>query len=472
MHPLCHAVLKFIRKHDLVRPGHRISVAVSGGADSVALLRILVELRDELGTVLSVAHFNHKMRGAESDADEEFVRKLAALHDLPLTREADNVVSYATENKLGIEAAARKLRYDFFHRLLSAGNLDKIATAHTLDDQAETVLLKLLRGAGTRGLAGVFPSVGDHAGIVRPLIAVRRPEVEAYLRDLKQEWREDASNSDLRHTRNRLRHQILPELEKQVNPRVRETLAEAAEIARVEEEFWAEQIRPAFQQSWNEREDGGSLCVKLLREYPMAMQRRLVRAAGEALGLGLEFQHVEEVLALAKPGARASLPAHWIATLQDGLIRFQVGHVGAEDYVYPLLVPGRVSIAEAGVVIEAHLIESVNSSSDAACLISCQTVQELVVRNWRPADRFWPAHTKEPKKVKELLQDRHIVGREKKLWPVVASADDVLWVRGMGVGRQFQAKDGKGVLIRDTPINAAKGNSVSGVSAPGNVLQS
>src|SRR5689334_18758621 len=157
------AMLAYIRRHGLMRPGDRVGVAVSGGADSVALLRLLLEARAELGVVLSVVHFNHKIRGAEADADEQFVRELAGQHGLEFHCDSDDVPAFAEENKLSLEDAARRLRYFFFDRL-TGDSVDRVATAHTRNDQAETVLMRLLRGSGTKGLAGVYPGVGGWIG--------------------------------------------------------------------------------------------------------------------------------------------------------------------------------------------------------------------------------------------------------------------------------------------------------------------
>ena len=242
------AVLEYIRKHELLKAGDRVGVAVSGGADSVALLRLLLELRKEIGIVLSVVHFNHKLRGAESDEDEQFVAQLAQRHKLELHCESGDVAAYAAEKHLSLETAAREMRYQYFRRLLLEGRLNRIATGHTLDDQAETVLLKMVRGAGSRGLAGIYPRLSvrgsqfSDASIVRPLLGTRRKELEPYLLGLGQSWREDRSNRDLRHMRNRVRHGILPRLERYLNPAVREALAETAEIARAEEEYWETEV--------------------------------------------------------------------------------------------------------------------------------------------------------------------------------------------------------------------------------------
>jgi tRNA(Ile)-lysidine synthase len=461
VHKLPQTVLGYVRKHELLRAGDRVGAAVSGGADSVALLRILLELRHELGIVLSVVHLNHKLRAEESDADEAFVRALVATHGLEVICESRDVKSYAAEKKLSLEAGARETRYEFFRETL--GNLDRIATAHTLDDQAETVLMKLARGAGTRGLAGIYPEVSlKHSAlsirhsakaIVRPLLSVRRERVIEYLTELGQPWREDSSNRDLRHTRNRVRHGILPRLEENVNPAVREALAEAAEIARGEEEYWAGEVARLLSLVWERTEPGGRLSCDRLAQFGFAVQRRLVRAAGESLGLNLEFRQVEEVLGLTSEGSRASLAGGWVVSLQKGEIRFEVTSDAPSGYRYELSVPGEVLVSEAGITLQALRVESAGEGYNPEHLLDSKYASgSLVVRNWQAGERFWPAHTKEPKKIKELLQDRHITGDEKKRWPLVTSGDEIVWLRGLGVRRDLQAKDGSGVLIQVSEV--------------------
>jgi len=241
---LAKRVAKFIRVRELLRPGQRAAVAVSGGADSVALLRLFLELRTELGVVLSVAHFHHGLRGPDGDADAAFVASLAKTHDLELHEGSGNVREYAANKKLSVETAARELRLRFFEGLLRDGKADRVATAHTLDDQAETVLMKALRGAWTRGLAGIYLEQRLETGaIVRPLLEVRREELRSYLAEINQTWREDLSNADPAFSRNRVRASVMPVLRSEVNPAVDVTLAHLAEIARGEEEYWADQIQ-------------------------------------------------------------------------------------------------------------------------------------------------------------------------------------------------------------------------------------
>ena len=264
-----------------------MGVAVSGGIDSVALLRLLLELRHELGVVLSVVHFNHKLRGAESDVDEQFVAGLAREHDLEFHVDHDDVAEHAREQRISMETAARELRYGFFRHLLGNDRtadpqglkpgsivvpngtaeavpfpnskavpfptpthfLDKIVTGHTLDDQAETVLMRIIRGAGLRGLGGIHPRIfvededGNVSGeIIRPLLGIRRRELEQYLQNIRQPWREDSTNIDERFTRNRVRKLLVPLLQQEFNPAVAENLTELAEIARGEEDYWDNEI--------------------------------------------------------------------------------------------------------------------------------------------------------------------------------------------------------------------------------------
>jgi tRNA(Ile)-lysidine synthase len=467
VHELHQSVVGFIRKYELLHAGDRVAVAVSGGADSVALLRLLFDLRKELGIVLSVAHFNHRLRGAESDADEEFAGVLAKRLKLEFHLGSGDVKTYAAEKHLSIEAAARRLRYEFFDQLLEKKSVDRIATGHTLDDQAETVLLRLARGAGTRGLAGIYP--GRRASgirlqedrppsIVRPLLGTRRKDLEAYLESLNQPWREDGSNRDLRFARNRVRHGILPRLERTLNPAVREALAETAEIARAEEEYWQELLAVTLPRvctvSRGEQGAGVTLSSTSL-ELPLALRRRVVRAVSESMGLNLEFKHVEEILAVTDGTASgAALPHGWQA-FRRGSGTWIMNRLpeAAEDYEYVLPVPGKVVIPEAGITLEAALVPTLTGYNPQHCLDSSVLAGPLRVRNWRSGDRFWPAHTKGPKKIKELLQERRVLGVEKKLWPVVTSGDEIVWLRGFAVPAQFGPRESTAdaVMIREIP---------------------
>jgi tRNA(Ile)-lysidine synthase len=315
----------------LLRPGERVCVAVSGGADSTALLLALAEAnaglfqpeKAPLGIVLTAAHVHHGLRGAEADADEAFLRELCDCLRVPLTVfRVDTAARQAAEGE-GLEEAARELRYQALGGLMASGAVDVVATAHTLDDQAETVVMKLLRGAWTEGLGGISPvkqepgnskqETGTAGKIVRPLLCVRRAEVEAYLRERGQPWRDDSSNLDLSLTRNRVRHQLMPLL-REFNPAVETSLAAMAAIARDEEAFWQAEVARVLPQvvlpgrpvrgggravgtavgDWS-----GSIEIARLAAMPSALRRRVVRALAAAAGLRLTAEETTKVLALA-----------------------------------------------------------------------------------------------------------------------------------------------------------------------------
>ncbi len=463
MQSLTQRVQLYSQHHGLLKAGDRVGVAVSGGADSVALLRLLLELRQEMGLVLSVVHFNHRLRGVESDADEKFVADLAQSFHLEFHCDSGDVSGLAAASGLGIEASAREIRYQFFRRLVTEGTLNRVATAHTLDDQAETVLLRISRGAGTRGLAGIYPQLSVpgtqfSGSIVRPLLGVRRKDLESYLHEIGQTWCEDKSNRDLRFARNRVRHGVLPRLERALNPSVRNSLAEAAEIARAEEVYWQAKVEEVLPAIWDgERKE---LKAAVLAQLPLAMQRRGIRAAAETLELRLEFAHVEEILAVASGGEKsANLPLGWRAEQNKTGVVFRLNDAtdtAFTDYAYVLPVPGRVMVPEAGVRFEATLVRSSEkaeynrgNSLDPALLSG-----NLQVRNWRAGDRFSPAHSKSAKKIKELLQRRHITGRERQLWPVIVSGDEIIWLRGFAAPARLRAQENaaEALVIQEFPL--------------------
>jgi tRNA(Ile)-lysidine synthase len=473
VHALTERLLKTIRKQQSIRAGDRLAVAVSGGADSVALLCLLLELRAELGIVLSVAHVNHKLRGEEADEDERFVAKLARRHGLELHAFEASV---AGKQSSGIEAAARELRYGFLRQLAREGRVTKIATAHTLDDQAETILLRLFRGTGIRGLSGIHPRIvfeeqGQAYGeLVRPLLGLRRAALQEFLRERGQGWREDSSNRDIAFLRNRVRHRLLPMIGEEFGEAAIEHMGELAEIARAEEEHWG-RVHPEVRE-WGGGAGGDEprqaaplpgLAVAPLLALRLAAQRRLVRAWLEmyAPDLSISFRLIEEALELAQgslkgsltrrpAGRKLELPGGWSLVRRDSqhgrelVLELELlGGCGeVADYEYALAVPGVVEVPELGACIEARVVDAraVPEEERGELLDPGRMPKELVIRNWRAGDRFWPEHRAAAKKVKELLNDRHATGVEKKLWPVaVAEGCGLIWVRGFAVPAAVRA---------------------------------
>jgi tRNA(Ile)-lysidine synthase len=500
-------LLAKIRRHNLLKPGDRVGVAVSGGADSVALLRLLLELRDELGVVLSVVHFNHQLRGAESDADQTFVEELARHHALEIQVGSENVSQQAAAAKKSIEHTARDLRYRYFESLICKGTLNKVATGHTLDDQAETVLMHVIRGTGLQGLAGIRPQldvddVGEQVcgAMVRPMLGIRRREVEAYLRKHGQSWREDSSNSDVRFTRNRLRRELMPALETRFNAEVAGALGTLSEIAQGEERYWEEKIEelrrsicqfeppqwgPRYStliqagEKWRPPPPPDPVVIERMRQpgpltmditidagrlsaQPLAVQRRLIMHLGKSALIPMDFAHIEAVLDLAGPGVpsgkQLTLPLGWRAERQGDTLQLLTPDLRGPDrfpfgYEYHLAVPGSVAVWERACVIEAVPVELSTEPRDS--LYACERLpSQLLIRNWRPGDRFHPAHTKSAKKVKELLSEKRVPEGERKGWPVVVAGDEVIWLRGFPVPSKFQPATNAqaAILIRESPL--------------------
>jgi tRNA(Ile)-lysidine synthase len=479
VHALAELLLKTIRKQSSIRAGDRLAVAVSGGADSLALLGLLLELRSVLGVVLSVAHVNHRLRNQESDEDAEFVSRLAHrhelemhLHEAPLISNRKSVAS--SEVISGIEAAARDLRYAFFRQLARESKVSKIATAHTLDDQAETVLLRIFRGTGIRGLSGIHPRIifeeqgRAYGELVRPLLGFRRAALIEYLREQKQSWREDSSNQNLAFLRNRVRHRLLPMISEEFGEAAIEHMSELAEIARAEEEHW-KYVHPEV---WPQREaTSGSaghdaplpiLAIEPLLALPLASQRRLVQRWLElsAPDVRISFRVIEDVLELARAssGKTFELSESWIlrhARSELLLETMPEGRTaGTLGYEYPLQLPGTVEIPEVALRVDAQVVDTASvPENDYRQLLAIETApKQVLIRNWRAGDRFWPSHTAAAKKVKELLSDRHLTRAEKKLWPVaVAEGQGIIWMRGFAVPEAFRAPAGstKAIWIRE-----------------------
>jgi tRNA(Ile)-lysidine synthase len=310
-----------------IQPGDRLAVAISGGADSVALLLTLdaanTTPRESLGVGLSAIHINHRLRGEESNADQQFVEDLCISLDIPLhLYQADIPERIATTSE-GIEEAARNARYEFFSTLLNSGHADAVLTAHTLDDQAETVLMKLLRGAWTEGLSAIHPLLTQPKGkILRPFLQTRRAEIESFLKSANQPWREDSTNTDTTFTRNRIRHELLPQL-RTFNPSIDQTLANLAELAREEESRWQAELTRILPQlllpgkpvrgggravSTTPGEASISIELDRLRALDPALRRRVLRAAARRLGARLTFDETARLLALA--GLRTGATLH------------------------------------------------------------------------------------------------------------------------------------------------------------------
>ena len=433
----------------LLRPGLRLAVGLSGGADSVALLRALAERSRELGLVLHAAHLHHGLRGKEADGDLDFARSLAAQLGLPFHEARVDAGASARENAETIEEAARRLRYRWFRQLMASGEVEAVATAHTRDDQAETVLAKFLRGAWTEGLSGIHPVITFPEGrILRPLLSTTRAEVEAYLGSLGQDWREDSSNRHLTFTRNRIRHELLPLLEGW-NPQLREHLTQMAQLARDEEAWWQAELARLGPQilmygrpvrgGGRETNDDLALDVSRLAALPPALQRRLLRFAAEQLVTAVDFPATEALRNLAltgRAGQKLQLAQGIRAERTARELRLAVvpvapaGNAAAEPAPeYTVAIPGEIAAPAFGLRLRIELMDAAGNLPASQERLSAAGVATL--RNWKPGDRVRLRFSSAPRKVKEVLERLKVTGSSRSYWPVLELDGHIVWMRGV-----------------------------------------
>jgi tRNA(Ile)-lysidine synthase len=481
--------------------GHRVGVAVSGGADSVALLRLLHRLQDDLGITLAVVHFNHALRGAESEADAAFVRELAGVLQLDFLAAREDVGREAVRQRWNLEDAARRLRYAFFERVIAAGEATRIAVAHTADDQAETLLAHLIRGTGPTGLGGIHPVVG---AIVRPLLGTRREILREYLRAHGQRWREDSTNQDLQRTRARIREQLLPVLERDFSGAIVDHLSELARFAREEGIFWDALAEDRVQALAQTDEEGIRIAVHSLlapltlgtsgrenlapakcNEFgPLrVLTERLIRrlyevVRGNRRELGAD--HVEQVVHLASgpsSGHHVELPGGIIVRRNFGELIFsrsetirQLGGGGtaqeASAYQYVLRLPlcgtETVSIPELGKCFRLKLIDWLVPESDTkrdACALDADLLRSpLILRNWRPGDAYRPRGRRRDLKLKRMFLARRVPSEVRTMWPVLESGGRVIWAQGMPAAEDFRARENTrtGVVIEEQGLESGR----------------
>jgi tRNA(Ile)-lysidine synthase len=451
-----------IERYRMTAAGKRVGVAVSGGADSVFLLRAL----RELGLAAVVLHINHGLRGPESDADEAFVRELAGRFDLPAR------VFVAPRAAGNIEQEARRFRYDFFLKQIAEGVCDVVATGHTLDDQAETVLYRFVRGAGTAGLSGILPVTPS--GIIRPLLDLRREDIRAWLAERNIPWREDHSNTSAEFARNRIRLQHMPELAASLNPALPDVLASTASWALAEEEYWSGELDRLESQYFIFRPEIILINTKPFLEIPVAAQRRLLRRGILRVRGSLraiDFRHVEAIrslMATREGSGRIQLPDLDIYRSFDWLRLAPVGFDSRieRDFEAPLDVPGRTALPERRIVIEMELVSARDVYNDSVQGLDWDRCTgslpfgELRLRNWRPGDQYQSRGRSAADKIKTLFQEFRVPLWDRRTWPVITRAaaglnepDTILWTRKFDVAREFAAgPDSRKILMINEPV--------------------
>jgi tRNA(Ile)-lysidine synthase len=431
-------VSRFILEGQLLLPGERILVAVSGGPDSIALLSILRELAGRWNWTLGVAHVNHSLRGSEAQEDLEFVGTMAEQMGIQFLYRTVPPGTLGTPGR-SLEEEAREARYRLLEEMRAEFGGSSIAVGHHRGDQAETVLAALGRGAGPGGLAGMCPRTGR---IVRPLLCLEREEILSYLQEKGLAYRVDSTNEDRRYLRVRIRKEVLPLLEKWVNPSIVKALCRTAEICHLEDDYLQTQVERLWPEVGEVSAEEVRICGEKYRTLHKAMRLRLLRRAYELASgstKSLEHVHVEAMDRLAmSPGREKYLDlprkVRFILSMGD-MIMERTERPTTRSFSYPVEIPGLIEIPEAGVLIKWEISREripphVVAHGQGAIMDLDKLEAPFLVRSPKAADRMRPKGLGGSKKLQDLLMDAHVPRRKRWTVPVVEDAKGIIWVVG------------------------------------------
>lgn len=438
--------IKYVKQHHLFEENSHLLVAVSGGIDSCVLLHLLLQIRHRYPVRISVGHYNHSLRGMDSDADEEFVAELAQSHSLPYFSAKGDVCQYAADKKISIEMAARECRYQFLHQTAEAISADYILTAHNADDQAETVLQHLIRGSGPRGLAGIRPKKNR---IVRPLLFAPRKEIENYARAHKIHYREDASNYDTTIQRNQLRHDLIPHLEENYNKSIVEVLSRTAENFGELDDYLEDEAQKALARCIKQR-DKNKIILDIFKffTYFNFLKKYMLRAAIQEVGsdpnqLTFEiFRQIDALLAKQNPESVLSIDEHTVLCVTTSEI--YIGH--AFERLQPIEIkeiPGRYKLGTGWIFeIKADskpLIQKLKEAGPSEEWIDSDLLERPIrIRPLEKGDRFLPIGFGKSKKVADFLSDQKVPIYERGRIPILTSGKNIVWIGGIRLDDRFK----------------------------------
>jgi tRNA(Ile)-lysidine synthase len=462
-------IKKTLVDHKMVEPGDTVLLGVSGGPDSVALLRGLIELKQELNIELAIAHLNHSARGDESDRDAQFVESLGGTLQIKTVIEKIDVPAEQLSSKSSFQETARDLRLDFFQRTMSQMGANKIALGHTSDDQVETVLMNLLRGSGLKGVGGMSPVRSPY---IRPLFYCSRSEVVGFLNDREFSYCQDSSNKKSDYLRNRIRLELIPFLQEKYNPRITENLFESSGIFRAENDYLETLGNHEFDRVVSRFGDSNTLNmdIEYFATLPLALKRRLVRKGIQSVKGDLRrisFSHIQEVLHLfekSQKGKRIDLPDNLEALCLGDRVEFKRilesnssilsdDERETSDWVRPLSIPGETPVEKAGLTLKAEIVDPsgtgfIDDQGNQAFLDFDKTGGDLVVRFFQAGDRLRPLGMKGTKKLKSLFIDEKVPQEIRSSIPILTTGDnDIIWVYGMRIAHTYRVTSGTNKVL-------------------------
>lgn len=441
---------KTIAHYDLLQKGDRVLVAVSGGPDSVALLYALLEIKDEFDLDLCVAHLNHKLRGRESDKDQKFVKNSAQKLDLKFFSKSIDVKKEAKKMKLSLEEGARLVRYRYLENLADKIKADKIAIGHQADDQAETFLMRLLRGAGGLGLSGIPPRRGK---IIRPLIETRREEIEKFLKEKSQSYRTDSSNLLPNYFRNKIRLSLLPQIKKNFSPRIVDILTRTSDIISLQQQYIEKKCEEILRFICKTKmKDKIVLDLKKFINYDISLKREMIRLCVKELNrdsTDLSFDSIERILDLIqkeKSGRRVKLTRNTWAEVTGGNLAIYIEK--KKQHAYPISLPGEKNLRSLGMRIRSEIIsrsslpEKIKSKGEEVAFLDWEKLKgPFTLRSRKPKDKFKPLGMQGTKSVADFLIDMKVPRYERDEVMLLTTRGKIAWIVGYRISDEFKVTD-------------------------------
>lgn len=431
--------LNTIHTHGLIAPRDRVLIAVSGGADSIALLRLLLEIQSEWQLHLEIAHMNHRLRGDDADRDAEFVRKLAWQYQLQSHLKNCDINKIAESAGQSIEAVGRVERYRYFQKVARARQLHKIATAHHANDQAESILFNLLRGTGYLGLAGI---AYQRDNVIRPLLDIKKEEILSYLHEIKQDFCHDDTNENSDHTRNRIRHHLLPILAAEYNPNIRQTLTNLAHLFRLYADFLNSEIEPLLGKCLHQQSPGEiNLDLSNFFNYPELIQLELIRAAISRIRTNpndytmRHYQSIRDLAGRDQPSGELHLPHQTIVRKDHRSLYLGGKPATPKPFQLGLKIPGKIRLHDRNKEIVAEIVDFVPGllaqidEREVILLDPLVEKENLIIRSRQPGDRILMANVGR-RKLKDVLIDEKISRYKRDGIPLLVVNDRLVWIIG------------------------------------------